>query len=261
LIMATTRIKFLNRKKILQEDIKIRLERQGKARHFTASLALEAYDFPPDAKVVIEAKTLLQTMRFEIGTAKPSMTVPLKDVSRLESERLTFNVLVLDPSTARKYGAAETVRPVANDDEQSGARALLPVDLADDLDGRIWEVRYTDTDDAGHSDAPVLVFSRLAARDSAAVFAKKPEVRALVMPAAFQVILDRIIFAEEHEYDENGDGWQDKWLQFATSLVGDSMPSGEGDSREDRHQWIRQAACRMAQQAALHDQYMQEIEA
>jgi len=82
-----------------------------------------------------------------------------------------------------------------------------------------------------------------------------------VMPAAFQVILDRIIFAEEHEYDENGDGWQDKWLQFATSLVGDSMPSGEGDSREDRHQWIRQAACRMAQQAALHDQYMQEIEA
>jgi len=186
------------------------------------------------------------------------MAVPSKDVSRLESERITFNVLVLDPSTARKYGAAETVRPVANDDEQSGARSLLPVDLADDLDGRIWEVRYTDTDDEGHSDAPVLVFSRKAARDSAAVFARKPNVRALVMPAVFQEILDRIIFAEEHEYDENGEGWQDRWLLFAASLVGEAVPGGDDASQEERHQWIRQAACRMAQQAALHDQYMQE---
>ena len=190
--MSTKRINFLNRKKIMQDSIRIVLSVNGSVKRFTAALDLEPYEFPADAKVIVEAKTLLETMRFELGRVGTGLSTGPRDISKLKSERIVFNVLVVDPGTARKYGHAETVRPVNAEGEQIGADSLLPVDLADDLNGLLWTVRFVEGDDTGCNDAPVLVFDRTAAQDSAAVFVKNTAVRAMIFPAAFKEILTRL---------------------------------------------------------------------
>lgn len=256
--MSTRRFKFLDRKKILQEHLKIRLEQQGRVKRFTADLDLAGYGFPQHAEVVVEAKTLLETMRFKFGTIGGGLARATKDVSRLQSERITFNVLVLDPQTSRKFGSAETVRPIKSDNEGAGSESLLPVVLADDLEGPLWLIRYADDDGAGHSDAPILVFSRAAANGSAAVFVQEAAVRAMVMPAAFQEILTHILLSDEHDYEPEGEGWRDAWIRLASSLVGEDPPLDERRSRSDVQEWIASAACALARRADLLGAYLQE---
>ena len=99
--MATKRIKFLNRKKLLQEHLSIRVDQQGPSRRFTPMLDLASYGFPAEAMVIVEARTLLETLRFDLGAIGKGLNFAARDISKLRSERITFNVFVLDPETAR----------------------------------------------------------------------------------------------------------------------------------------------------------------
>src|SRR5687767_7312289 len=108
--MSTKRLKFLKRQKILQKDIQLAVESNGPAKRFTIDLRLEEYGFPPDSCIIVAAKALLETLRFNLGTvASPAPAVPI-DISRLKGDRVTFNLWVLDPATSRKLGSAEAIR-------------------------------------------------------------------------------------------------------------------------------------------------------
>ena len=90
--MAVTRLKLLNRQKIAQRDIKIALETTGKTKRFTADLNLQEYHLPPNARIFVDARQLMETIRFDLGTVgKPSARVA-RDISRLHGERVTFGV-------------------------------------------------------------------------------------------------------------------------------------------------------------------------
>lgn len=259
--MSVKRINFLNRKKILQEHIRIVLSVNGAVRRFTAGLDLSSYDFPADAKVIVEAKTLLETLRFEVGRIGTGLSTGPRDISRLKSDRIVFNVLVVDTNTSRKYGHAETVRPINANGEQIGADSLLPVDLADDLNGVLWAVRFVDSDEAGCSDAPVLVFDRIAAQDSAAVFVKNTAVRAMVFPAALKEILTRILLLDRHSFEESGEGWRDAWLRFAAKRLGEDPPEVEsGDNVEEAREWIERAIAQFAKSGELLRNYTQGLQ-
>jgi len=257
--MSTKRIKFLQRRKILQEDIRITLEQHGPARRVAVELKLESYGFPPSSVVWVEAKTLLQTVRLKLGTAGGPLTRSPKDISQLKSERITFNLLVLDPESARKLGSAETVRPVSGDKPQDDAPSLLPVDLADDTGGLVWKVVYEADDGEGHCDAPVLVFSREAAEGTAAGFVQDAAVRSMVMPEAMREILFKVLVLDEDEFDQDSGGWRDGWLRLGASLAAEDPPLRRSEAfRAEAVEWIDRAVGSLARRGKLLETYVQE---
>lgn len=258
--MSTVRIKFLDRVKILQQHVVIRTETQGKARRFSIELELSSYKFEPSCEVIVEARTLLETLRFKLGTIGGGLSRTPKDISRLQSERITFNLLVVDPNTARKVGSAQAVRPTQADGKPTAAESLLPVDLSDDTGGLLWNVRFEDSDADGHTDAPVLVFAKNAARGSAAVFVKDAAVRAMVFPAALKAILTKILVIDEHAFAPDGASWRDAWLRFAAQILGDVPPDREpGDPIHDVVEWIEKAVQALAERGGFLDAYVQEV--
>lgn len=259
--MATATIKFLQRKRIKQEDVRIRLERVGRTRRFTVECDFSSYSFPDSAVVVVEARTLLETLRFTIGTIGSGVAPTFNDISRFDAERITFSLYVLDSATARKFGSAELIRPQAEQPDQGAPESLLPVDIVDDLDGCVWAIRYMSRDSTGRTDAPVLVFDRRAARGSAAVFVAEPHVRALVLPAAFHAVLERIVWVEQYEFDPDGDGWRNGWLRLAQHLVGESPPLEQrADQPDVVHYWIDRAVAASARTQDFLDVYLQQSE-
>lgn len=254
--MATARIKFLQRKRIHQEHVLIRLEQTGDERRFVAQIDLREYGFPTDSLIVVDARTLFETVRYPLGTVGRGAACEPQRLPQFGSERITFSLYVIDPETSRKYGAAELIRAKTNSEQDGAPDSLLPVDLADDLNGCVWEIHYVDRDDLGATDAPVLVFDRESARGSAELFVSEPHVRALVLPAAFKEVLQRIVWVDRHQFDEDGEGWRDAWLRFAKHELGETPPMDLLSSNPDEvHQWVDRAVQRCATAHGFRDAF------
>ncbi len=259
--MAVKRVKFLHRVKILQDDIRIRLESRGNSKSFSAHLDLAAYTFPPDARVVVEARQLLETIRFDFGTVASLRPATANDISRLRGERVTFSVLVLEPQGARKLGAAQTIRPNVGDAVTREEIPLLPVEASTGVAPLLWRVDYCDTDLEGNIDAPVLVFDERAVNGSAAFFMQDPAVRAMVLPAAMSEILTGLILVDRESYDASSVSWRNCWLRFGARLTDEDPPSPEEDGFEsEAREWIRRATMKLAERASFLDQYLRSRE-
>lgn len=257
--MSTKRIKFLSRKKILQKDIRVRLEVNGLSKRFTATVHLDAYGFPGDARIWIEAKQLLETLRFDLGTVAQPKPASLVDVSRLRGDRVTFNLLVLDPVSSRKLGSAETIRPNVDAGAGEDSIPLLPVDASLRLDPLLWRIEYCDNDQEGHSDAPVLMFDSGAAQGSASLFVQDPAVRALVFPAAMREVLTRLLLVDRVDYEPDSRSWRNSWLRFAARLAGEEPPVPDSPNfMEEAYDWIGQATSKHAKEATFLETYLRE---
>lgn len=256
--MSIKRIKFLSRKKILQTDIQIRLDAIGATKRFTAAIDLSSYEFPPEARVVIEAKQLLETQRFEMGTVgQPKVPAPI-DISRLRGERVIFNLLVLEANSARKLGSAETVRPNVLASESEDSIPLLPVDASARVAPLLWRVDYTDNDQEGHTDAPVLMVDSVAAQSSAAFFMQDAAVRAMILPSAMREVLTKLMLIDQSEYEPGSRSWRNSWLRFASRLVGEDPPAVTAQNfKEEAIDWISEAVRRLSKSAAFLDGYIQ----
>ena len=257
--MSIRRIKFLKRKKILQTHVQVAVEVNGPAKRFTAVVTLQEYGFPSDAQVWLEAKQLLETQRFSLGTiGAPKPPVPT-DISRLKGERVSFNLLVVDPANARILGSAEAVRPRLQQEPTQESIPLLPVDASIGLGGLVWRLDYCESDQEGHTDAPVLMIDREIARGSASLFMQDPAVRALVLPSAMREVLTKVLLIDDCEYDPNSRSWRDSWIRFATRLAGEEPPSlSEPGAKADASEWIARATSKLARTAGLLGHYAAE---
>jgi hypothetical protein len=254
--MAITRLKLLNRQKIAQSDIKIALETTGKAKRFTAELNLSGYRLPPDARIFVDARQLMETIRFDFGTVgKPSVRVA-RDISRLYGERVTFEVNVITPSGARKLASAEAIRPVNDLTGAPGSVPLLPVDSSRDLDGLVWCIEYVEIF-GGRTDAPVLCIDPSAANGAASTFLQDNAARALIFPAALREVLHRILVTDEHPFEQRSEEWPDCWLRFAAKLTSDDVPSAEAP-KDDKLRFADQASKAFSRQHMLLSSFISE---
>jgi hypothetical protein len=255
--MTTARIKFLHRRKILQSDMEIRLEVLGPTKRFSAKFNLDQYKFPPSSRIYIDAKQLLERIRFDFGPVSSPRTGTSVDISRLKGERITFDVLVVDASIARKLGSAETVRPLKAGDSSNDPKELLPIDASQRLDGVVWRIDYSDNWE-GSSDAPVLLFDKVAAHDSASDFSRNAWVRSLVFPSAMREILTKILLLDHHHYEPASTAWRDAWVRFAAKAAGQEPPEvNEGDEGPagDVDDWIGLVVGKVA----THSQFLENL--
>lgn len=254
--MAVTRLKLLNRQKIAQSDIKIALETIGKAKRFTADLKLHGYRLPSDARIFVDARQLMETIRFDLGTVgKPSARVA-RDISRLHGERVTFDVNVITPSGAQKLATAEAIRPVNELTGAPGSVPLLPVDASRDLDGLVWCIEYIEKF-GGRTDAPVLCIDQSAVNGAASTFLQDSAARALILPAALREVLIRILVMDEHPFEPKSEEWPDSWLRFAAKLTCDDVPSAEAP-KDDKLCFVDQASKAFSRQHMLLSNFIRE---
>ena len=254
--MSVTRLKLLNRQKIAQSDIKIAFETTGKAKRFTAELDLSKYRLPPDAQIFVDARQLMETIRFDLGTVgKPSARVA-RDISRLHGERVTFEVNVITPSGARKLATAEAIRPVNELTGAPGLVPLLPVDASRDLDGLVWCIEYVEHV-GGRTDAPVLCIDPSVVNGAASTFLQDSAARALIFPAALREVLIRILVTDEHPFEHKSEEWPDSWLRFAAKLTSEDVPSTEA-LKDDKLRFADQASKAFSRHHMLLSNFIRE---
>lgn len=257
--MATRRLKFLSRQKLLQEHLAISLEVSGVVKRFTAQLSLESYEFPSDARVWIDAKQLLETIRLDWGTVGELRKGPTVDISRLTGERVTFNVYVVDATTSRKLGSAVAIRPRRTGEQPQHAAALLPVDASGAVRPRVWKIAFSELDEENHSDAPVLLVDNIAAKGSAVAFLEDAGVKALVLPAAMKEVLTRVLAVERTAYDDSSRAWRHAWLRFASRLIDEAPPSpGASGFHDEASDWIERSIDELSRKGELFDAFVKE---
>lgn len=249
--MSIRRIKFLKRKRIPREKVTISLEVNGPSKHFTAQFDLGECLFPADSRIYIDAKQMMETLRFDYGTlAKPRGSSPL-DVSRLKGESIVFNLLVVDAATARKLGEALAIKATSRVDSGGSALPLLPVDGTRDLDGPLWKIEYSSTDQGGSSDAPVLLIDRQACRNSAATFMQSSAMAAAILPSAMHSILTRIAVCDEHTHDAASLKWRDGWIRFAEKCSERPYEAADEADAATVEQWVADSVAAFARQTHL----------
>lgn len=252
------RFNYTGRRKIFREDISIRILNQQNEISFTAELRLDAYEFPADARVHVEAYRGLSALwkRFDFG--RVALRDPIQSLSLNEfdhPEGILFRVKVSAEGVhkGRLLGEADGIRPVLPDQTDQQSDPLIEVDYGP-LGGDLWRISFPDGDTA----MPTLVINdrieewQLRARD--------PLFQGIVLPAVMREILMRILVIDANAGDEeNPDDWRQRWLKFSESLpdvlVHPSAlePGRDLTERSDLTDWINDAVSAFGKRSGLTD--------
>lgn len=207
------RINYTGRRKIPREKISIIWNKDNNSvRSFSANINLDGFNFPPDAKVYIDAYHKTEVKRYDFGTAEN--IVPPRDTGFAGfayPENLKFRILIVDESGQHGLilAHADRIRPLSDMDTKS----ILPVDFVD-LGQQIWRVDF-----AGDEGSPILVLN--ANIPNIQTFAKSnPQFIMYVYPAVIREVLTHMIFAEGIEsLSDPPVEWHRDWLDFSRRVL------------------------------------------
>lgn len=235
--MATTkrRINFTNRKRISHEAIDIRLldTPPGAAPRATAELKLDGLGFPETAEVAIEAYRGSSLMRFGCGTVGNLSVPPLMIIDDIDvGGNVQFRVKVVDTHgvVGLLAALASHVRPKSKDDGD-GRRSLLTIRYHD-LGSELWRVSVDE------NEPPALVLNYRATGIEDRII-NDPLVRGLLMPAAFRIVLEKLVLLTPPDEDDETD-WKRDWLKFCEEELGIEDSPFELD-KDERAEWIDEA--------------------
>ena len=258
------RFNYTGRRRIRREDVRILVRYDdGNQPVFSASLSLDRYKLPGDARVFLEAHRLTSFKRFSWGTVK--QLTPDQDRSLAEfgaADGVLFRVKVVEPSEeangrpARVLVLADQLRPQRFDEAPQQSFSLLEI-IPSEI-GEVWKVDFPE--DGGE---PVLLVNQnLVKRHHELV--RSDEFVSLVLPQVLRTVLTEILVNRGVDPSEAGDDWHSLWPQFARTLpgVGDAPcpidgEDGKLENSDELEEWIKTAVeafarkCRISQK--FHD--------
>lgn len=249
--MPVRRLNYTSRLRIYQDDIDIvLLEPAGKTASFNTELKLAEYQFPEDAKVVVEAYRQTFLMRFDFGTVGNLQPPPDRTLVEFPTpHELLFRVKVTAASgrAGLLLGEADKIRPRRPDEEPDRRLPLLPP-YPEDLGEEIWRVEYTG--------GTMLAVNKNLADWKETV--RSPLFRAMVYPAAMREILERILFVEMCTSADDQSDWRCRWLAFAGSMPGAGpVPK----TKDDQLEWVEQAVAAFARKNRFRSAFEAEAAA
>lgn len=218
------RLNYTGRRRIRRKHVQIETQDEADGvASFTATLALDDYEFPANARVYVEAQRLTAFMRFSFGTVG-AIAVPPADKRRLidigRGEGVTFRVKVVATSDdmdnsrngvrpARVLGLADGIRPRESADSKSSS--LLEI-ISGDTGDEVWRLEMDDS-------APTLVLPPELFRQKIVLLAE-PWFRSAILPMIFRSVLMGIMSnVQDVDWDDTED-WRTLWLRMAASLPG-----------------------------------------
>jgi hypothetical protein len=243
------RLNYTARQRIAQADCEIVIRESGNGgAEFSAGLHLDAYEFPFDARIFIEAYRQTMLMRFDFGAVsapRPPADRTLSDFP--SSDEILFRVRVTATSgmPGVLLGEADRIRARGPDEKPDSRLPLLPA-APDDLGDEVWRVDF--------EGGTTLLISRDLPNWKQTV--STDTFRALVYPAAMRQILEKILYVEGYLNVDDPDDWRSKWLLFGSRIPGSrSVPR----TREEQGEWIDTAVESFARQFGLRTRFVADI--
>ncbi|MBL7701089.1 MAG: hypothetical protein JNM14_02470 [Ferruginibacter sp.] len=230
------RFNYTDRIKIPRNRIDVALFKDNEGKYFRAKIDLAGLKFPATARVFVEPNYKSVYQRFDFGTVgdlKEPASTRLTELP--ETELVNFDISVVDESekVGLLLGKARGI-PVSTNDLPNDRIPLLyvnPVDLKD----QFWKLTF----DSSEDNRPVLEINNripelyeMAKNDFKFI--------SLVYPAAFRIVLTRIV--EEDDFDFEEDHWISQWLKFIDSVLGikyfPETDNESGSLTPEQEEWI-----------------------
>jgi hypothetical protein len=244
---------FTGKKKILREDITIRLQ-NGHQKNLVVDITLDFsdYDFPADdVHVAVEAyyPASATTMRFNLGELKKVVTYHNIALSEFEEiEDVKFRLKVIKEPTGMILGLANGIKVTdASELQNAKQKNILPVRSIDLSDyGVLWRVRIDE------QDAVLEVEKELGHREQVV---KSLTFKGFILPAAMHQILSKIVSSGWDPELGDPDEMSTKWLIFAKTMGAD-MPIPDVDNEE----WLDETVKLLTNRIGVRKQLLERLE-
>ena len=246
--MPVRRLNYTARQRIAHQDADIVLYGTGAEAKFDAHLQLAGYQFPPDARVFVEAYRQTILMRFDFGTVSAPAPPQKRVLTEFPSaDEALFRVKVTAASVRPGVllGEADRLRPREPEQKPDRRMPLLPV-VPDDLGDEIWRLEF---------DGRTYLKVNKNLHDWKQTVASHV-FRALVFPAAMRQILERVLLVERYTETDDPQSWQSQWLRFAAEIPGAGALPAQG---EDHNEWIENAVAAFARQRRMKELFTAEL--
>jgi hypothetical protein len=245
------RFNYTGRQRIAHKTVRINIKED---RTFDVTWNLSEYNLPDSGVIYLEAYSSgsADVIRFMFGTVgKPdNASGILNDISK---EAATFDFKVVDESqiAGKLLALAESIKPVSEEDEESGQQSILPVNPVD-LGARIWRLNFV------HSRPWLEVNNQIP--NIMTIIKEDRKFFALAYPSIIQQILTKILIINGF-YDAESDpgDWQVQWLKWAIHWHPDNAPPKEGDLFEcsdDWCNWIEQVVNSFCNKHNMRDKFI-----
>ena len=207
--MTTRRLNYTGCQRIRRSDIVVCVDERTPPT-FTLAHSLDGYEFPGNARVVVEAQAHWTLMRFECGTLEsPSSGDPLAlgDFDSPDGIRFRLKVIGTGHDAGLILGEADGIRPLDSEGRED-ARSFLAVQPAD-LGHVPWRLSLVGA-------VPLLqINDKISDWRS---FMRRPEVRALLLSELYRQLLRE---AQRNPPDaEASDAWQFAALDMVPAAAG-----------------------------------------
>ncbi len=225
------RFNYTGRKKILREDIKIRLQSNiDEIPKIDVAIDLGDYGFPPTSDVFLEPQRKTRFMRLHLG--RIASTVRKNGITLNEfddADDLDFRVKIVDENAGLLFGIAENIKPYNKDDKvDDNQESILPVSSTDlSMHGVLWRI------DIDGEKATLQVERELGSRDQVV---RSQLFRGFILPAAMRQILSRVVSNDWDKTLADPEELATRWLLFAKQM-GAGVPNCRDDI-EDKERWV-----------------------
>lgn len=233
--MTTRRFNYTKKVRIAQSDVLVSV-RDSRPPSVSIAVALEGYDLPPHAPVVVEAYADWTQSRFEVGTVSRLETTGaliLDDFDTADGVRYRVKVLGTGAQAGLILAEADRISPVEEQTASEG-RSFVRV-RSGDTDHEVWRLRF---DESG----PVLEISDKLPDWRSSV--RSDAFRSLILPSVLRSLLRTAVAMGE---DDDAGDWSADALRLGRSLTRSEPP--DPDDSEALDYWCDEACSRMAKNA------------
>lgn len=250
-VTRVRRFNYTGRKKILREDIEIRLlSENDDVPVINAILDLQAYEFPIDADVFLEPQRKTRFMRIPLGPIQGTVVsngIVLDEFDNAED--LQFRVKIVARMEGRLLGFADQIKPASRDDAQDASKpGIFPV-VSTDLTsaGVLWQLEYSD------QDVVLQIEQELGNKEQVV---RSLFFRGFILPEAFR----QILLAATREWGgelSDTEEFSTRWILFASHL-GAGIPEAGPKSPDDV--WIQESVRLLTRRINVRDRILEEFD-
>jgi len=241
---------YTGRKRIRQRHVSIRLQGEPDVPPIIdVDINLEAYEFPAEAHVVLEAQRKTRFMKENLGPIKSHIRryhLPLPGFD--DAMQLVLRIKVVNLTTGKLLGVANRLSLQNKDGRiDKNQASILPVASADlSGTGVLWRIDYS-------GGGPVLQVEReLGPHDTVT---RTTFFKAFILPAAMKDILRYYLSHEVPEDLSDTEDFAVRWIIFAEKIGAGPLDSNE----EDREEWIDRAVRNLARQINARETAIKEF--
>lgn len=245
------RFNYTGRKKILREDISIRLRGEFSEKPIVdVSVELADYNLSSNSTVFLEGQSKTRFSREVLGKVSSSVrrnAITLEEFD--DAEGLSFKVKVTDEHDGLLKAIAENIRPHDKDNKpDQNHKSILPVASADlSSYGVLWRVDYIE------QNATLQIEQELGSKDQVV---RSLLFRGFILPAAMRQILAKIV-SRRWDYElSDPEDLSTRWLLFARQLGAES-PDVNTDDHED---WLDETVRLISNRINVRSKVVEEFD-